>query len=53
MEKKSLCPKCKTPMSPLLFMGVQPDGWVCPKCSLYFSSKDDGQPNDKPLAVII
>lgn len=41
------CGACGGPVRPMLFMGVQPDGCVCPKCNLYLS--DDG----KPLATLI
>jgi ssDNA-binding Zn-finger/Zn-ribbon topoisomerase 1 len=47
------CPKCGTVMQVLLFMGVQPDGWVCPECHLYFPAQHDGKPAEKPLAVVI
>jgi tRNA(Ile2) C34 agmatinyltransferase TiaS len=31
------CPNCGAVMSSLLFMGAQPDGFVCPRCKLYVS----------------
>lgn len=36
------CGRCGGPAKPLLFMGVQPDGCVCPTCNLYLD--DAGQP---------
>lgn len=47
------CPKCGAVMQVLLFMGVQPEGWVCPECHLFFPAQHDGKPCDKPLAVVI
>lgn len=41
------CPKCRVPMHQMLFMGVQPDGWVCPVCKTYHS--DEG----RPLALVL
>jgi hypothetical protein len=43
------CPKCGAPVSVLLFMGVQPDGFVCTndKCRLYYS------PDGEPLARVL
>jgi len=32
-----VCPYCQGPLEVLLFMGVQPDGFTCPKCSVFFS----------------
>jgi hypothetical protein len=40
-------------MGQLLFMGVYPDGWACPKCHGYFAAGPDGMPRDKPLGIII
>lgn len=40
------CPHCGAPMRPMLFMGVQPDGYVCDVCSVWCT--DDGQ----PLAIV-
>jgi hypothetical protein len=34
-------------MRQMLFMGVQPDGWVCPVCKTYHS------PEGVPLAKVI
>ncbi len=34
------CPKCSRPANALLFLGVQPDGWVCEHCRVWFH--DDG-----------
>lgn len=40
------CPKCKVYMDTILFMGVQPDGYACPKCHTYYT------PALKPLGVM-
>ena len=41
------CPDCGTKLEVLLFMGVQPEGWVCPQCRVWFND------NLHPLAVVI
>jgi hypothetical protein len=41
------CPQCGQVLKVLLFMGVQPDGYVCERCELYFN--DDL----KPLARVL
>ena len=41
------CPTCDVPLQALLFMGVQPDGYVCPGCGGYFG--EDG----KRLASVV
>ena len=30
--KPKKCPECDVDMTVLLFMGIEPDGYVCPKC---------------------
>jgi tRNA(Ile2) C34 agmatinyltransferase TiaS len=42
-----VCPQCGSQTNALLFMGVQPDGYVCPKCKLWIA------PDGTPLAVVI
>lgn len=41
------CPKCGAHMVALLFMGVQPDGWVCQRCRAYVS------PTGELLGVVL
>lgn len=41
------CPQCDTVLQVLLFLGFQPDGYVCKVCKLHYS--DDL----KPLAHVI
>ena len=41
------CPDCGEPLKRFLFMGVDPDGWICDKCHIYFTDKM------KPLATVI
>ena len=36
------CPKCGADLRQLLFMNIQPDGWVCDHCHVWFA--DSGQP---------
>ena len=36
------CPQCGEPLNELLLLGVQPDGYVCTTCKLYYS--EDLQP---------
>jgi len=43
----SHCPKCNAEVQVLLFMGVQPDGFVCEKCRTYFA------PDGTALAKVI
>lgn len=52
-QDKPSCPKCETLMQVLLFMGIQPEGYVCPKCHVLFSIQPDGKPAEQPLAVVI
>jgi len=33
------CPECGTKMQTLLFMGVIPEGYVCPECKLWFNDE--------------
>lgn len=35
-EKIVYCPDCNTPLQVLLFMGEIPEGFVCPKCQVFF-----------------
>ena len=43
------CPKCGSQdLQVLLFMGIEPDGFVCPKCSILFDPE-----TLKPLATVI
>lgn len=46
------CPLCEKNdrVKSLLFMGVQPDGYVCERCSLYFDMFEDGA---QALATVI
>lgn len=46
-KEEKRCPKCGEALKVLLFMGVQPDGYVCGRCELYYN--DDL----KPLARIL
>jgi hypothetical protein len=38
-EQQLQCPQCKEPLQVLLFMGTEPDGFVCPKCEVWYSDK--------------
>ena len=44
---EKICPNCNGELDVLLFLGISPDGYVCPKCQVYFN--DDL----KPLAMVI
>jgi len=44
---KHNCPNCQTELQVLLFMGVQPDGFVCPKCKIVFPIVDN-EPDNNP-----
>ena len=48
-EKKEnpKCEKCGTELSPMMFMGLEPDGFVCEKCSIMYDP--DGK---TPLAKV-
>lgn len=35
--KNPMCPDCNVEMDVLLFMGVEPEGYVCPKCNVLFT----------------
>lgn len=36
-ERIAECPKCEDQLlKVMMFMGVEPDGYVCEKCKLYF-----------------
>lgn len=41
-DNAKFCPDCGVPMDTLLFMGIQPEGFICPKCRTLFS--DSGVP---------
>ena len=41
------CPACGAVLRALLFLGVQPDGYVCRHCQTYYSE------SLQPLALII
>lgn len=51
-EKKPIparsCPRCNTSMEVLLFLGIQPDFYVCPVCKIAFSLD-----TLQPLATVI
>ena len=56
-DKPRPCPVC-TPklghdvmMRVLLFLGVQPDGWVCDLCRGWFI--EEGMDRGQPLAIVI
>lgn len=40
MEALPKCPDCQSELRVLLFMGVQPDGYVCEKCKILFRTID-------------
>jgi hypothetical protein len=42
-----VCPRCGAVLETLLFLGVQPDGYVCATCQLYYTD------NLKPIARVI
>lgn len=42
------CPTCKTELQTLLFLGIEPDGYVCPTCKVLFHPE-----TLKPLAHVI
>jgi hypothetical protein len=41
------CPTCGSVLEVLLFLGVQPDGYVCPTCQIYYN--DDLQPGARVI----
>jgi uncharacterized protein YbaR (Trm112 family) len=41
------CPDCDTRMELFLFMGVQPEGYTCPKCKMFYPIDDNGLPIPK------
>jgi hypothetical protein len=50
--KKKYCPdpfnnRCHEELEVLLFMGIKPDGYVCPRCRIYFSE------DFRPLAYVV
>lgn len=47
-KEPPLCPKCNVTMNVMLFMGVQPEFYTCPKCGLAYDMK-----TLKALAVVI
>ena len=38
-DPEPLCPKCEVELSVMLFMGMTPDFYVCPKCRLAYDLK--------------
>ena len=46
-KEEQRCPKCGEVLKVLLFMGVQPDGYVCERCELWFNDELE------PLARVI
>jgi hypothetical protein len=42
------CPRCSQPLQVLLFLGVQPDFYVCPQCAIAFHLE-----TLEPLATVI
>ena len=46
-KDETMCPQCGKVLKVLLFMGVQPDGYVCERCEVWFN--DDL----KPLARVL
>ncbi len=42
------CPTCKVELQTLMFLGITPDGYVCPKCKTLFDME-----TLKPLAHVI
>ena len=46
-EAPKTCPQCGKVLKTLLFMGLQPDGYVCDTCQVHYSDEL------KPLAHII
>lgn len=48
MKDKPKCPKCDGWLEVLLFMGIEPDGFVCPDCKILFDME-----TLKPLAHVI
>lgn len=45
--KNPMCPDCNVEMDVLMFMGVEPEGFVCPKCNRLFNDEM------KPMAIVI
>jgi hypothetical protein len=41
------CPDCDIPLDTLLFLGIEPDGYVCSNCHVFFTDEL------KPLAIVI
>jgi len=50
--KEYRCPQCNTVLQVMLFLGVEPDGFVCPECKIYYGVDKEGNPT-KPLAQVI
>jgi hypothetical protein len=46
------CPECGNGMQEILFMGTQPDGWVCSGCHKLFPPDLNGQPRNKAIATV-
>lgn len=47
------CPKCRAPLSALLFMGEQRDGWVCKPCGAWYSDESLASRDPRPIAAVI
>jgi uncharacterized protein YbaR (Trm112 family) len=48
MMNEKECPKCGISLEVLLFMGVEPEEFVCPKCNVMYSFDDL-----KPIVLVI
>lgn len=48
MSAVPYCPYCNNELRVLLFMGVQPDGYICDTCRLWLDNTDL-----HPLATVI
>jgi len=46
-KEEKTCPQCGEIMKVLLFLGVQPDGYVCERCEVWFNDEL------KPLAQVL
>jgi hypothetical protein len=49
LEFAKLCTRCGVILQELLFLGVEPDGYVCPSCKVYYATAD----SDRPTATVI
>jgi len=48
MHDEKKCPECGRELKVLLFLGVEPDGFVCEACKVWFEPE-----NLRPLARVI